>query len=226
MLQNFYTQRVFKGTCAFKGYLRGTQRALEGHSKGTLKDLQGHFKGTRRTLGHSRRSSVWGTRTLEGHLGTQALRHPRHLGTWTLEHLIHLDTKGFWTLRHSRTWALGHSGSWALENIGTWTLEGHSKGTPKTFQGHFKGTQRALKVLDKHSKGTRALGYLGSLTLQMYLGTQALRYLDNRGTWGTLFGRHICWLGSQSCLFYFEHSFACLKDYQKSFILTFCATLL
>ena len=78
--------------------------------------------------------------------------------------------------------ALKDLGTWEIGNSGTWTLEGHAKGTPKTFQGHFKGTQRALKVLDRHSKGAWTLGYLGTLTLQMYLGTQALRYLDTRGT--------------------------------------------
>ena len=155
MSQNVFTQRVFKGTCALKDYLRSTQRAL-------------------------------------GHSGIQAPKTLGDLDPWALDTLGH--SKGFWTLRHSRTWALGQLETPAL---------GRSRGTPRALQKH-----------------------LGTLTLQMYLGTEALRYLDTRGTWGFLFGRYICWLGSQSCLFYFEYSCACLKDYQKSFSLTFCATLL
>ena len=43
--------------------------------------------GTPRAFGHSRHASTWGTRKLDGHLGTQELKELGHSGNWALETL-------------------------------------------------------------------------------------------------------------------------------------------
>ena len=65
---------------------------------------------------------------------------------------------------------------------GTWALR-HSKrkkmGTPKAFQGHTKSTQalKALVHLD-----TQALGYLGTRRALGHSGTKELEHLGTRDT--------------------------------------------
>ena len=71
----------------------GTQRTLQGHS-----DTQGTWR-----LGHS---STLGTRALDVHLGTRALKALENLGTQTLG-----DMRTQRTLRHS----FRHLGTLALE---------------------------------------------------------------------------------------------------------------
>ena len=83
-------------------YLKSTQREI-GYSKCTPRLLQRHSKGTW-ALGHSGTRelkalghlSTWGTLALEGHLGTQALRHS------TLEALYSSNSPK--TCRHKNCW--------------------------------------------------------------------------------------------------------------------------
>ena len=84
------------------------------------------------TLGLSRHSNTWGTRALEGHLGTRSLKvlgNLRHSGTrralghsGTRKALGHLGSQA---LGHSDTWkALGHLGTEALGHLGTRGIRG------------------------------------------------------------------------------------------------------
>ena len=102
MLQTFLTRRALKRNLSTQ---RNTWRALKRHLS-TRRSLKGHTKGTPKVLAHSRHSGTrafeafrhskgtWalkavehlgtqtlGTRALEGHLGTQALRHLGTRGT-------------------------------------------------------------------------------------------------------------------------------------------------
>ena len=59
---------------------------------------------------------TWGTRALDGPLGTK--------GTWALGHLRHLGTQGIWEIEtlgdFKSNWALGHTrqlGSWAVGHL-------------------------------------------------------------------------------------------------------------
>ena len=86
---------------------------------------------------------------------------------------------------------------------GHWALQGHSKGTPRALQVHYKVTlghsKRQLSNL--HLKGTSTLTllkHLGARNPLGYLGTWAFRHLGTRrapghlGTWhtrGTLYNR-------------------------------------
>ena len=101
--QTFFTQRALKGKL-------GTKRALQGHS---LSSLQGHQKGSW-ALGHTKHFGTW---ALEHSKDTWVLGHSEHSGTSALRHLGtrtlqgHLGTQA---LRHSCTQALRHSGIQAL----------------------------------------------------------------------------------------------------------------